>query len=226
MQTKRTAHAWADLLQTPVGLRAHARKLIDKFGQSYYDDWAEVHAGETKWAKSLLSQGGFSCLDTETTGVDAVAEMSEIGITDHKGETIYQSLVKPTSSVKSAAAAITGIDDKKLRESLTLLEQRDAIQKALVAKPLMLIYNAEFDVRVIQQSAFHAGLDEFELPRIDDVMLHFSRWVGEWNPRQDDYAWHRLEGGHRAVGDCQCMIALVQKMARNKVTFKTWKTTN
>lgn len=222
-RNKKTAHAWADQLTSTSGLKAHGKKVCDKYGQGYLDDWIALHREETRWARSLLKHREFTCLDTETTSVDAAAEMTEMGITDGYGATLCQTLIRPVGKLKKTASEITGITAEDLKTAPRLAKVHPQIQAAISAHPLLLIYNAEFDLRIINQSTFQAGLPEFELPKVECLMLHFARWTGDWNPRQDDYAWWRLEGGHRAVGDCRAMISLMECMARLPQTDPSWR---
>jgi DNA polymerase-3 subunit epsilon len=78
------------------------------------------------------------------------------------------------------------------------------------------IYNAQFDVRLIQQSLARHKLLPVEL-NPDDVncaMLMYSAWVGELWP-YGGYKWQKLESGdHTALGDCLATLDLIKKMAR------------
>ena len=215
---KLTCHQYADRIRTSAGLKAHARALAGKHGQEYLDDWMAVHMAETRWAKQMLKHRQFTCMDTETTSTDRVAEMTEIAVIDGRGAPLCETLIKPYGPIKVTARGITGITEDDIKGAPRLADVYDKIQSALLARPIMLIYNAEFDVRILKQSTFQAGLPEFELPQVEDLMLRFARWCGVWNHRQDDYVWHRLEGGHRALGDCRSMIALMEKMARLEPT--------
>lgn len=222
--SKKTAHPWADeIVSSP---KAYMKRLADKHGADYVSDWLAVHKEETRWARSLLASGDFNCLDTETTSTSAVAEVAEIAIVDRYGQEQFNSLIRPSDSGMSGyATTITGIDANTLRKAPLLSRMHAPIQKALTSKPVVLIYNAEFDVRIIEQSCFHAGLPPFNWPEVVDLMKHFSRWVGDWNPKQNDYSWLRLEGGHRARGDCLAMISLMEKMARVPQSNQEWNPT-
>lgn len=207
---------------TDAGMRDHVRKLKTKHGQENLDDWVGVHSFESRWASRLLKRRRFSCLDTETTSVNIIAEVVEIGITDGYGKVLCDTLVRPMNRM-SETATQAGITDALLKKAPRLAKVHGRIQKALSRRPVCLIYNAEFDQRVLNQSTYQFRLPEFRLPPVEDLMLRFARWVGEWNPRQDDYAWMRLEGGHRAVGDCRAMIALLEKMGRVPVTIEEFR---
>jgi DNA polymerase-3 subunit epsilon len=217
--TKITCHQYADRIRTSAGLRAHTKALSAKHGHGYVDDWIAVHMAETRWARKLLRHRKFTCMDTETTSTDRVAEMTEIGVVDGKGAPLIETLIKPLGPIKAAARRITGITEDDVKDAPALADVYDSIQAALLAHPVMLIYNSEFDVRILKQSTFQAGLPEFKLPQVEDLMLRFARWVGVWNPRRDDYAWHRLGGLHRAIGDCRAMVGLMEKMGRAPVTM-------
>lgn len=219
---KLTAHQWADRLTDPAGMKAHVKKFGDKFGQADLDDWLALHMEGTRWARRLLKHRRFSCLDTETTSVNIAAEMTEVGIIDGRGEVLCSTLVKPLGEMSSGAISQTGITAEMLKDAPTLKKVHAKIQAALDIHPVLLIYNAEFDLRILNQSTYQVGLPEFKMPKVLDLMLRFSPWVGDWNARHGDFSWPRLDGGHRAVGDCRAMISLLEKMARVEQTNPKW----
>jgi len=60
-----------------------------------------------------------------------------------------------------------------------------------------------------------AGLPEPKLPPAlqPELMIRFANWVGDWDAKWNHYKWHKLESGHRALGDTIAMITLLEKMA-------------
>jgi len=143
-------------------------------------------------------------LDTETTGYGRSDEIVEIGIIDHDGQTVFQSLVRPLGAVSSEARRIHQISDEMLAAAprwMTVWPQVEAI----IAGRLVAIYNADFDLRLMQQS--HA---KFRMPwRVPEgtsffcVMKLYAQFYGEWNSKTGDYRWQSLENAGR-----QCRIPL------------------
>jgi len=48
-----------------------------------------------QWARSLLSGGEFVVLDSETTGLGNPVDFVEIGVLSSRGESLFDSLIKP-----------------------------------------------------------------------------------------------------------------------------------
>lgn len=221
--TKNTifAHPTADKLLKPGGMRHHVREMVKRFNLEHAQDWREVHLKETEWAAERVRKRDFTVLDTETTGVNRVAEMVELSIVNARGEEVYDGFIRPKYRIVRSATATHGITNEKVADAPTLADEWDRIQAALMSEPWLLIYNKQFDERILKQSAFVNHLQPFVLPRVDDLMLRFARWSGGWNPQRNGYRWAMLDSGHRAKGDCISCIALVEKMARAPVSV-TW----
>lgn len=47
----------------------------------------------------------------------------------------------------------------------------------------------------------------------EDVMIPYSEWYGDWSDYWGNYSWQPLNGGHRALGDCQAVIRRLGEMA-------------
>ncbi|MFJ2193133.1 exonuclease domain-containing protein [Kitasatospora sp. NPDC087861] len=47
----------------------------------------------------------------------------------------------------------------------------------------------------------------------EDVMVPYSNWVGEWSEYHGNYRWQRLNGGHRALGDCLAVVDRLEEVA-------------
>lgn len=189
-------------------------------GIDYVQDWRDVHARETCWAQERCDKRDFTVLDTETTGINRVAEMVEVAIIGPNGEGIYDGLLRPRSKIAKKATETHGIKDADVAKAPRLADEWDRIQEALMAHPILIIYNQAFDLRILRQSAFVHRLKSFQVPETEDLMIRFARWSGIWNPRQHGYKWSKLESGHRAAGDCRSCVGLMEKMARRDVTVE------
>ena len=169
-------------------------------------------------------------LDTETTGLDDDAEVVELAVIDCAGTVLLDTLVRPSGPVPAEAAAIHGITDAMLAEAPTWSELH-ARFCGLVEGRQVVIYNCEFDVRVIRQTARRYGLQApqgFDLVLdqgpIHCAMLAYAEFRGEWSEEKGRYRWQKLSAAaaqqgvtvtnaHRALGDCLMTLGVVRAMA-------------
>jgi hypothetical protein len=49
--------------------------------------------------------------------------------------------------------------------------------------------------------------------RAECAMHRYAEWFGDWSDYWGGWQWQRLNGGHRAAGDCTAVLMLLQKMA-------------
>jgi hypothetical protein len=50
-------------------------------------------------------------------------------------------------------------------------------------------------------------------------MPEVGEWIGAWNPRRRSWRWAKLEGGHRAAGDCEYLIRYLRVMSQSDVSY-------
>ena len=168
----------------------------------------------------------FLILDTETTGLDDNAEVVELSIIDNNSNIVFNKLIKPINPIPLEAQRIHGITNEMVADELPLSSYIDEIEDKLSGKPLI-IYNAPYDIRLINQSMSLAGkpIDiEFVPSEILCLMRHYASIRKTPNPKYGgEYRWHSLtnaceyEGievtnAHRALGDCMMTLALLQKI--------------
>lgn len=167
------------------------------------------------WARDLLERKGWVILDTETTGTSEFDEIVQVAILSCDGETLLDTLVLPTQPIPFDATAIHGISNDEVEDAPLFPKVYEKIEEIVHGKTVV-IYNAQFDVRLIRQSlAKHnllpIGLD---LDNVDCAMMMYSAWVGELWP-YGGYKWQKLESGdHTALGDCRATLDLIKKMAK------------
>lgn len=180
------------------------------------------------WAKNLLYTGNFVILDTETTGLGSSDQICQIALLDSLGRELLNSLVRPTLDISQEAIAIHGITNQLVENAPTFEELFLPILKAVEDKDLV-IYNAEFDLRLIRQSlkpygvrlAFPSSVRRGGRIFLNGGLVHcameyFSQWVGEWNHKYDNYRWQSLPGGdHSAIGDCKATLEVIKQIAGN-----------
>ncbi|MBX9686640.1 MAG: 3'-5' exonuclease [Candidatus Obscuribacterales bacterium] len=177
-------------------------------------------AESIKIAQKLLKEG-FFILDTETTGIKKKDQVIQIGIIDHTGKVIINSLVKPKGVKKldPVITDITGITMEMLKDAPTLADIHSHICGALRGKKV-LAYNAEFDCRLLNQSCQINGIPEFDF-RLYCVMLVYTSFWGERHTSgkyAGQYKWQKLprtnqDDTHDATTDCRLTLDLLKQMA-------------
>jgi len=179
----------------------------------------------------VIRGGDFFILDTETTGLGDDAEVCQIAVIDAAGRTILNTLVQPTKPIPAGASAIHGITN----EAVAKAPKWGPVSRflyALLGDKNVLIYNANYDLRVMQsstvlsdQNSGGGGYDVATL--IEDkshcVMLEYAEFYGDWNDYRGSYRWQKLsaaarqcgvavENAHDALGDCLMTLAVVRHM--------------
>ena len=179
------------------------------------------------WARSVLGRKSqYVILDTETTGLKEIDEVIQIGIIDLKGNTVLETLVKPSKkkSINKGASDVHGILMKDLKSAPTFNELTNQLTQALKGKEVI-AYNSEFDARLYAQSCMFSGggyIPKNMKLDWDCAMKHYARFLGDWNDYHQDYKWPKLQGGdHSAVGDCLATLKVIKKMA-NATKQKRW----
>jgi len=163
-------------------------------------------------------------LDTETTGLDPRAEIVEIAIIDHDGSMLLESLVKPTRRTPRDAVRVHGIDDRMVADAPSWADLWPQVQGILSGRRVG-IYNAEFDLRMIQQSHIAHGITNGRAgSRAFCIMKLYAEFYGERNRRYGGYRWQSLDkaarqcgidlpNSHRAGDDAQLARAVLRFMA-------------
>lgn len=168
----------------------------------------------TQWARSLLEREDWVILDTETTGLSQIDEIIQIAIIAHDGSVLLDTLVRPIQPISAAAIAIHGITNTTLEEAPSFPEIYKEF-KAAISEKTMVIYNASFDQRLLNQTIkkYHLPQIEINPEQVACAMLQYSAWKGEiWS--DGNYKWQKLPGGdHTALGDCKATLDLIKKMA-------------
>lgn len=149
---------------------------------------------------------------------------------DCAGAVLLDTLVRPSGPVPAEAAAIHGITDAMLAEAPTWSELHARFCD-LVEGRQVVIYNHEFDVRVINQTARRYGLQApqgfdqvLDRGPIHCAMQAYARFRGEWSEEKGRYRWQKLStaaqqqgvtvtNAHSALGDCLMTLGVVRAMA-------------
>lgn len=173
-------------------------------------------------ARQYLSQKPVY-LDTETTGVSRSDEIVEISIVDDEGSVKYETLVRPLQNIPAEASAIHGITQTDVQNAPSWPVIWPTLRTHLVGG-LIGIYNAEFDLRLMQQTHSRHKLPWKENLKTFCIMRLYAQFVGEWDPVHIGYRLHSLDkagkvcgisipNAHRASTDSLLARALLHYMA-------------
>ncbi|HYQ37953.1 MAG TPA: 3'-5' exonuclease [Pseudomonas sp.] len=189
----------------------------------------------TATARRWLEQNALF-LDTETSGLHAGAEIVEITLIDSSGEAVLDTLVRPERPIPPALTRIHGIDNRMVADAPRWPQLHERLLDIIEGRPVV-IYNADFDLRMLTQVAHrhalpwpevvrrHAGWTRLE----NDTVIHcamreYAKFHGEWDERRGDWRWQKLgnaarqqgiaaSGAHRALADCRMMLAVIRAIA-------------
>lgn len=174
----------------------------------------------------IIKSNDYLILDTETTGLGSDAEICQIAIIDSDGKVLLDTLVKPVKPIPPDATAIHKITNEMVKDA----EPFDTLQIcSLLSNKHVIIYNAEYDVRLLFQSATANG----HMAKWKAVvnwycaMEAFAEIYGDWNPRYKSFKWKSLDvacgyygiqntGAHSALGDCLATLAVCKAMAASE----------
>ena len=162
-------------------------------------------------------------LDTETTGLGSYDEIIEIALVNHQGNVIYESLVRPTIEIPPDSTRINRIFNEMVKSSPSWKEVWNQVQPLLSRKPVV-IYNSEFDVRLMQQSHRIARIPWTNVFTPVCLMKLYAAFLGEWNSYKNDFRFVTLEkagalsgiqlpNSHRATDDTLLAYALLKHLA-------------
>ena len=141
-------------------------------------------------------------LDTETTGLNAADEIVEISIVDHDGTVLLETLVKPSRPIPAEATAIHGITNEEVQSSRAWPIVWTQVKPLLTGR-VVVIYNDDFDLRMMRQSYERYNMKWNERIRSFDLLKLYAEFRGERDPRRGGYRYHSLASAGK-----QCGIAL------------------
>lgn len=197
----------------------------------------DVWQSDKQWvidaARQIVACGELVYLDTETTGLGHDDEVVEVAVVDAQGAVVFESLVRPTKPIPAGATGVHGISDADVANAPTFAEILPGLAAALVGK-VVVIYNKEFDLRLLRQSARARGI-EFEhgveaglgAAECWCAMEAYAVFHGAWSDWHGSYTWQRLGNAmrqmrlalpegvelHRARADAECTRLVVAAMA-------------
>ena len=184
-----------------------------------------------RWADYILDpRHPVIIWDTETTGLDDEAEIVSIAALWNTGEQLLTSLIRPQNPAKllekwggQIPAEIHGLTPESLSSAPTFAELYRKIMGALDGE-IWVIYNAEFDTRILNQTCLRHGVLSPVSIGVNDAMRYFAQFHGEWNPVYKQYTSKKLdiacnelgvqlEDAHTAWADARATLELIRRMA-------------
>lgn len=169
------------------------------------------------WARQLFDEPeNYVILDTETTGLGNNDVVIQMGIIDLFGETILDTLIKPTKRKRFSreATSIHGITMQMLQQDAPIFNDIIPDFEQILRNKTVIIYNAKFDVRLIMQTFKQDAIDRKVKINALCAMTAYSRFIGEWNHYHGDYKFQKLpQGDHSAIGDCMATLNVIYEMA-------------
>jgi len=138
-------------------------------------------------------------LDTETTGLNANDEIVEISIVDHDGTLLLETLVKPSRPIPAEATAIHGITNEDVQSSRAWPIVWTLVRPLLTGR-VVVIYNDDFDLRMMRQSYERYNLKWSERIKTFDLLKLYAEYHGERDPRRGGYRYHSLASAGKHCG--------------------------
>lgn len=185
------------------GSHGHSRYGVR---QSYCTDcWREIRHRKRQaqicaWAKAYLEAGGFLVLATETTGLSSARdEVIELALVHSSGAVLFSSLIGPENPQRSSLAThIHGITSEMLATAPRFPDVLPAIAAILRRYRRVLVYNADFDFRLLAATASRYGL-HVPCGSWGCLMERYAAFYGAWSNSHGSYTWQSL-------GDaCACL---------------------
>jgi len=178
-----------------------------------------------QFARQVIAQDPVY-LDTETTGLEKQDEIIEISILGDRGETLMQSLVKPSQAIPISSERIHGISNAAVQAApawpILWMQLRPILLNRVIVA-----YNADFDIRMMRQSHGRYRLPWKENLKTVDLLKIYAQYRGEWDDQKRGWKFVSLStagkecgislpNAHRALADCLLTRALLHFIAESE----------
>lgn len=169
-----------------------------------------------RWAQGLFkSPQDVVVLDTETTGLGEKDEIVQIAIVDICGMPLLDTLLSLSGrkAIPRDASSYHGIRTKDL-EGHPCYEEISPLLRSILKNKTVVAYNAEYDFRMMRQSAAIRGGYEPIASQWQCAMKMYAMFYGDYSRRHGDYTWKKLPGtSHVATSDAFATISVLKRMA-------------
>lgn len=164
-----------------------------------------------------LTDDNYIILDTETTGMGKLDQVIELGIIDCDGNVLYESLFNPGVNISSEIMRITGIRNGDLLDAPNFGDEWKSIKKIIQGK-IVIGYNTNFDIRMLQQTIDIYDIDceiENVIDEKVDILKTVKKLLELESYKQEDVAKalnaNKFQA-HRAVNDCLTLLEIIKKL--------------
>lgn len=176
------------------------------------------------WASQCLDlPDDFVIIDVETTGFSYRDSITEVAIIDLRGKVLIDTLLEPEQPIPAHITAKTGISNDMVAGQPTFAEILISLWPIFESRGL-LAYNAPFDLRMIATAIYRATGIRWMSIAHDCMIRAFSAYrltnpviypaiTGESLTAACALMGIKPQKIHRALGDCQATLALLQAMA-------------
>ena len=168
----------------------------------------------------LLERKDVLILDTETTGSGERAEIIEIALIDTTGKERFLSLCRPEKPIPIKAMRIHKITDRMVADAKTWPDIHKTVKKLFKQAEYVLAWKAEFDERMLKQTANRYGLQWKNKYKLHDLWQDYRKL-------RSDRLGHSLEEAcghegvprdeskaHRALPDCYDVLEVMRAYVR------------
>jgi len=182
----------------------------------YYD--LNTPTGVSAWSRGMFNT---IILDTETTGKNKNDddEIIEVAVISLSGQTLMNTLVRPTIPIPADATEKNHITDEMVAAAPTFSQVWPGL-RALLCLYRVVVYNAAFDMRLIRRLAGEA-MHTCSGVRADCAMIAYATYR-----RIEDPGWHKLGAAceyfgvqvhgdaHRALADCLATLGVIRGLRK------------
>jgi DNA polymerase III epsilon subunit-like protein len=190
-------------------------------------------------ATRLLQNPDVVILDTETTGLTG-AYICDLAVI-RRGGVVFNTLVNPGLHIPEEASRIHGIFDKDVEDAPTFEELWDSGFEEMLDTKLLVIYNAPYDLGVIDNEMSRLGVTRTIRVRSEDALRLYQQWyfggIGRSGKGQtklttahcdspecvDAVNTHAQAGAHRAYADCQATVTRLRIMSESCWLHDHWR---
>ncbi len=170
-------------------------------------------------------------LDTETTGLEHDDEIIEISIIDKDEVVLLDTLIRPKCRwIPKEAQAIHGITNRMVSNAPRWHEVHAQVARILQDTEVVVIYNVDYDRRLLKQTREKYNLPEFGFSssKLYCAMLEFAEFHGDWNSYYKNWKWQKLgtavnffnidlkgATAHRALADTIATLRVVKALSQD-----------
>ena len=212
-------------LRSPERMAAKRRyDLGYRVGDGEESEPAPDRDTASEW-RALLDRPDVVIVDTETTGLGDRAEVIEVAVLDTTGAVRFEALSLPQGRIPRDASDIHGLTRAILKAegARPWPDVHSKLAAVLDGAAVVLAWNAEFDARLLVQTASRHGLT-FPKVQIRDALTDYReiRREAPARGRHKLTAVMRREGAkvdgpaHRATADCRAVLAVVRAVVESR----------